>query len=463
MNYYTGYNFDCNDYGINCYNPNLHMQDIDFDVFQAVYGEYFDYDDFVERFGQDHEFIFSGADGEWFDENLEQIDAPSQGVGYASGESGSGISPVINPIIHIGDAMAHIHAHSLHGTDDVAHWVSLYVRIMEVLIITLGILGIIGNIVIFCGLRSDKKSTSTTFLLKTLAMTDIFFLMTSAAFYLNDLIRVYDIGGDVDSLYHRKIHPYADVLVYPLRKTAHALTVWVVCLVGIHRFIVICYPLRAKQWCRTKIFKGFVAFAGVLSTLFCIEGWIDYKLVPIRYHSLPMQNKTFTLIRPRFENSMMMAWVFDSIIYQIAVFALPFILLLFITIRLIVEMRKNKRKRAAMTVSANNNQEKSITRAIVLVLIVFTLCQATLGVNTFLLVCRFYKEQCFNTQLMRIATDLLYPTQEMFLVLDSSINFVIYVLVSKRYRQLMLGKFCKCIVINKECEKSSKTDETRTK
>ena len=417
----TGYFIVCND-DVTIFNHSkLHMEDSDANVFPTINGEDF------ERV---HVFISSGEEDETFDENLEPTDASSQGECNASA-------------IQVNDL--------LHGIEGFPDWVLLYVRVIEVFFIALGVFGIIGNICVLCGLRSDKKQNSMTFLLKTLAITDIFFLVTSAVFYLNDVIRVYDIGGKADSLYHRAINPYIDVIVYPLRRTAHALTVWVVCLVGIHRFIVICYPMRAKQWCRTKIFKGLVVFSSVLSTLFCIESWIDFKLVPMRHHSLPQQNKTFTLIRPRFENSVIIAWVFDGIIYQIAVFVLPFILLLFITIRLIVEMRKTKKRRACMTVSANKTQEKNITRAIVIVLIVLTLCQATLGVNTFLLVCRYYKEQCFNTHLKLIATDLLYPTQEMFLVLNSSVNFIIYVLVSKQYRKLMLGKFCKCFIPNEAC------------
>ena len=134
----------------------------------------------LQRLRQGHIYTFGSDISEQDDleqrrirENIEQINtpsqgeiiAPSEGVSYAS--SGSGLPQIgFDPNISLINAIDRLDNHSLYDMEVIADRDVLFVRIMEVFLITLGVLGIIGNIIVFCGLRNDKKSTSTTFLLK---------------------------------------------------------------------------------------------------------------------------------------------------------------------------------------------------------------------------------------------------------------------------------------------------------
>ena len=121
---------------------------------------------------QGHGSSFGREDSVRSDNNLEQIDAPSQGksiapsegVVYASSEGDVELPPIgVNQNINLSNVINSLHNHSLNGMKDIVDRDVLYVRIIEVVLITLGVLGIIGNILVFCGLRNDKKSTSTTY------------------------------------------------------------------------------------------------------------------------------------------------------------------------------------------------------------------------------------------------------------------------------------------------------------
>ena len=319
-------------------------------------------------------------------------------------------------------------------------WISNYAMCCDVVCIVICVLGIIGNILVLTGLWKDKKQSSTSFLLKTLAVTDILFLLPCIPHYANYLIRDAALVS-VDSLYARYVYRYIDSITYTLIRSTHLMTVWVAVLVGIHRYIIVCYPFLSKKLCRKIIFKRLLSVVAICSIVFIMEFWIDFK---IELGDGPnFLNKTTLEIKPRFQNSSAVNWIVDSFVYQLLVFVIPFLTLSFVTARLLNALHTASRNRTQLQVTPNKNREKSVTRAVIVVLLVFTLCQVSLAVNTFSYICKATMEQCSAVYMNAVITFVLHPTKDCLLVLNSSINFLIYIVMNSYYRKLILGQFYK--------------------
>lgn len=113
------------------------------------------------------------------------------------------------------------------------------------------LIGFVGNSLTFVILRGDRDKHSTTnWLLQTLAVVDIVYLV--ACVFIQPMKAIHDLHPDTEwrrgnawSAFHTTfthLEPY----IWPLASIAQNVTVWVVVLVTVDRYIAICMPLRSK-------------------------------------------------------------------------------------------------------------------------------------------------------------------------------------------------------------------------
>ena len=115
------------------------------------------------------------------------------------------------------------------------------------------LLGITGNILAFLGLCKVKKS-STTFLLKTLTITDTVFLLVRFNLTITYYIRLSEWRWNTTfgCIYSTFVMLYIWI---PMIYFAHAVSVWIVVLIGVNRCIIVCYPTLTKRFSRIAIYK----------------------------------------------------------------------------------------------------------------------------------------------------------------------------------------------------------------
>jgi len=124
--------------------------------------------------------------------------------------------------------------------------------IIDVFIVgLLCLIGFVGNSLTFVILRGDRDKNSTTnWLLQTLAVVDIVYLV--ACLLIQPVKAIHDLYPETQSrrgsawgAFHitfTHLEPY----IWPLASIAQTVTVWVVVLVTVDRYIAICMPLRSK-------------------------------------------------------------------------------------------------------------------------------------------------------------------------------------------------------------------------
>ena len=125
--------------------------------------------------------------------------------------------------------------------------------------------------------------------------------------------------------------------------------------------------------------------------------------------------------------------VYDYILPIIVLVCLPLLILTLLTIRQIKAMKDHRRMQVEMQ-SPHSQQDNSMTFALVIVVIVFIICQTPrfillamsfLGPWSFRIVCSM---NTINTSLI---------------VLNSAVNFGIYIVINRRFREVLAEYVCR--------------------
>ena len=144
-----------------------------------------------------------------------------------------------------------------------------------------------------------------------------------------------------------------------------------------------------------------------------------------------------TIVRStRFEDIRLFFFVYDTIFLLTFLLILPILTLTVITIRLIKAMKAHRRMQLEMQ-SRSQQNDSNVTFPLVIIVIVFIACQ----VPTF-----------FSYVLMEVMPiDSRFcggffvdfgPIVDMLITLNSSVNFLIYIIGNKAFRDVLMEKAC---------------------
>ena len=116
------------------------------------------------------------------------------------------------------------------------------------------VVGIIGNSMTFVVFWKGNFKSSTSFLFMSVSLIDTALLLIS--FPLTTVTAFVNYTGWLQGL--STISPYLTVYGYPLAKTAKMSTAWMTVLVAVNRYIFVCLPLKASEWCTLSKFEDTV-------------------------------------------------------------------------------------------------------------------------------------------------------------------------------------------------------------
>ena len=129
----------------------------------------------------------------------------------------------------------------------------------------IAIVGIIGNSLTFVVFWKANFKSSTSFLFLSLSLADSAMLLTRVPI---DIVWVFaKHTGWLQGFLN--LRPYMTVYVYPLVLVARMTSIWVTVLIAVNRYVIVCVPLRASQWCtlsKVKIQLAVVIVAAVMSS-----------------------------------------------------------------------------------------------------------------------------------------------------------------------------------------------------
>lgn len=133
---------------------------------------------------------------------------------------------------------------------------------MGCLLTTVGVFGIIGNIISMIILSRPQMRSSINYLLIGLARYDTVLIVTSILVF--GIPSIYPYSGYL-SYYYFIIYPKLSPITFPIGMIAQTASVYMTFIVTLERYIAVCHPLKARALCtygRAKIyFIGCIIFS----------------------------------------------------------------------------------------------------------------------------------------------------------------------------------------------------------
>ena len=171
---------------------------------------------------------------------------------------------------------------SLNTSDDDDNW-SLIIRRFELyrliingfILAVVIIVGIIGNSLTFVVFWKGNFKSSTSLLFLSLSLADSAVLLTCIPL---DIVLVFvKHTGSRQGFYNAV--PYIAAYVYPLSLVVRMATIWVTVLISVNRYIIVCVPLRASQWCTLSKVKIQLAVVLVVAVMCSIPHFLRYRVI----------------------------------------------------------------------------------------------------------------------------------------------------------------------------------------
>lgn len=300
---------------------------------------------------------------------------------------------------------------------------------IRVLVPILFVFGVCGNVLSFIILKKAQQ-TSTNFYLMFVAMSDTFVvIILSSVLFLASIANI-NLVSTFNCLILEGIFIY----------TAY-LSSWSLVAVTTDRFIAVYFPLKAKIYCTRKrskmicfLFLVFFFFSTSI-VLFGLEK--SSKTRRIGSTVLNCRGRTIILdfIYTRISK------VFDIIMYS----ALPATLLLFFNTGIILKVTcENKVGPTAHTMAKTS---KKTTKLLLTVTTAFIICSMP---QTIISIIASYGKDTYDDD--HNLLQLLFDLSSLLVILNHSINFVMYMLTASYFKKSFLRTFC--LTFNKNFQRN---------
>ena len=294
------------------------------------------------------------------------------------------------------------------------------------------VLGYVGNILCLLVLhRAQRHRHSVTYLLlKALAGVDLLYLL----FYGFIKMWLQLVPDDL----RQNIVPYLYAYVWPFVSMLLSVSTWLMVLLTVHRYIVVCHPLDAQHRCTLRLASLQIAVVCIVAVIMDIPRFFEFEISYCPSSStnsvIPQHNYT---------------WIYNEyyyhVLYKNALILtyrklLPLAITITLTVRLVSCLYKARHRRWQMShVHAHfaAPRENRITKALLTVVIVFIVCQMPGAVYPLLrLALQLRYGKAFMTLLTTCGTSLYYleVIADGLTVINSAVNFLIYMLCSAEFR-----------------------------
>ena len=329
-------------------------------------------------------------------------------------------------------------------------------------VVVLGIVagfGVIGNTLSVVVLQKERCHKTTRFLLQALAIADSMLLVMSViTITLNEGILAYFVKDEMDSKAYRHI---AYKFIHPFVYMPLVATIWFTVLIAINRYVVVCHPFRASSFCSLARTRLQVMFVTVMSILLNMPRFFQINL---KYHNVTgkITGSEYTHVGPKSTFGI----VYNNFIYNIAVLIAPVLILATLSCRLVLGLKRMRQRRAVMALllyqaapsisvtsysngnipttrminssteyvhkktSNKDKDESNITMVTMIIMAVMIICHTPDRILTILKLTISGRTSGCDSGFFYYFSLLC----NIFVLLNSSINFLIYYFLRRRFR-----------------------------
>lgn len=292
-----------------------------------------------------------------------------------------------------------------------------------ILLNLVGVLGILGNILSMIILSRPQMRSSINYLLIGLARCDTVLILTSILLF--GVPAIYPYTGYL-RYYYLRLLPEISRVVYPLAMSAQTASVYLTLTVTLERYVAVCHPLRARALCTYGRARIYVVVIIIFSICYNIPRFFEVDLSEYNDREFGFVY-CITASDMRADESYINIYI--HWLYLIFIYFIPFLSITFFNSMIYRQVRKANRERQRL--SRTEKREIGLATMLFCVVIVFICCNIlALLINII---------EAFSGKIY----DRLVKTSNLLVTINSSVNFIIYVIFGEKFKRIFLLLFCK--------------------
>ncbi|CAF1242020.1 unnamed protein product [Rotaria sordida] len=319
------------------------------------------------------------------------------------------------------------------------------------------IFGLTCNLFNIIVLTRPLMRSSTNTILTSLAISDLikmlFVLPAAILFYC---LQISERKSEPDFTSHFQVTFYMIQMLVAL--TLHCISTWLTVLLAAFRYVFLsCRTLTAYVSRPDRALIG-VSIVVIISTILCIPSYIEHCIVEnVLNDTLLLTNHTNILPSYRFEETRLSKYlslrgtvfVLHSVIFKL----IPCILLLLFSFLLIHQLRnalaksEKLRKHSRLSINMMNNgrirgrrreiENRRTTLMLVIVCVLFLITELPQGAILFLAFVSKNKSKYYYQIYQQLG-----DTFDILALINNSVNFILYCLMSRAFRDTFKQTFC---------------------
>lgn len=296
--------------------------------------------------------------------------------------------------------------------------------IYTVVVGSLCLLGLAGNIVSFTVLFQDSNKSATALLLRAMAVADSLVLITAVPLY--SLSAIYPYAKVFESYYilHMGILAY----LWPLYLIPYTGTILLTVLVSLNRYIAVCKPFKSVNFCSTTAAKKQILYIALFSIAYNIPRFFEYEKVTT---CVGVNKTTAGFQLSAFGDNRYYRIIYANVLYFVVMHGGPLLSLAFLNVKLIRALKRRQKKRAQM---GKGDYQQDVTLVLVVVIFVFMSCQTPTFIDHILWTAVDESARnCGHWHYYYTAIG------DMLAITNSSVNFIIYISTNRKFRQMLVA------------------------
>ncbi len=292
-----------------------------------------------------------------------------------------------------------------------------------------GMTGNVLSIVVLDRLRRVSKEGAANLVMAAVLVTDILVLLSLTLMKaVPSLCSFTGICGRFFSVY-----PYLLAWGWPSATVAHTLSMAMTVLLTVHRYIAVCHPHKARLWCTPTKTRVHIIVLVLVAVITQLPLYFDHYLARGRD---PVTNSTVLYwAYTDLGHSRLYQILYKITFYYVCVYLVPLTLLIVLTVFLIRALKRAQRFRQDSASSQTRTSTSDINNILVSVVVLYLLCQPWEPVRRVIEAVYPGQPQCGQ---LRFYFDEL---PALLSVVNSSLNFVIYVALGRQIRRMLWGLF----------------------
>ena len=312
----------------------------------------------------------------------------------------------------------------------------------------IALFGIVGNCLSYAVLAREMRRDGSSFCLKALAIVDNTVLVSYVWYFIPPTVFKY--SGLLEGYYeiHMLLKPYLWTLVWITK----AVSIYIVVFVTCERYIAVSRPLKAHVYCTEKAAKIGLFIIVVCAILYNLPKIWTFE-TKYKYDICSGRDRPWTSLTHPLYNNTYFRIIYVKAMYIIIMFTFPLVILSILNFQLVRHVRRANRIRMQMSTQQRNKGTDSTTQRIIGVVFAFIVLETpAISLNILYIFKDYWQGEPLAVDWVLVK--FIMRSTYILSIVNSTINFYIYVLIGKRFRRI-LKKMCTCSPKPPTCPEST--------